>query len=81
MASPFDHPDSIMMRKIIENSHEHTLKDQKILQTSKISCGACSLRKLIMRLSPAKIKTESPAFLECIKGDICGTIHPLCGPF
>ena len=37
------HPSSIMMRRIIEKSHGHTLKGQKILQTSKISCEACSL--------------------------------------
>ena len=66
-----------MMRKIIENSHGHTLKGQKILQVSKISSEACSLGKLIMRPSPAKIKTESLTFLECIQGDICGPIHPL----
>jgi len=34
-----------------------------------------------MRPSPAKIKTESPTFLEHIQGDIYGPIHPLCGPF
>ena len=33
----------MMMRRIIENSHGHTLKGQKILQVSKISCEACSL--------------------------------------
>ena len=60
------------MREIIKNSHGHTLKGQKILQASKITCKICSLRKLIIRLSPAKIKTESPTFLERIQGDICG---------
>ena len=54
------HPGSMMMRRIIENTHEHTLQGQKILQTSKIPCEVCSLGKLIMRPSPAKIKTESP---------------------
>ena len=34
-----------------------------------------------MRPSPAKIKNESPTFLERIQSDICGPIHPLCGPF
>ena len=53
------HLDSIMMRRIIENSHGHSLKGQKIFQTSNISCEACSLGKLIMRPSQAKIKTES----------------------
>ena len=71
----------MMMRRIIENTHGHTLKGQKILQTSKISCETCSLRKLIMRPSPAKIKTKSPTFLEHIQGDICEPIYQLCGPF
>jgi len=34
-----------------------------------------------MRLSSAKIKTESPTFPKHIQGDICEPIHPLCGPF
>jgi len=34
-----------------------------------------------MRPSPARIKIESPTFLERIQGDICGPIHLLCGPF
>ena len=70
-----------MMRRIIENSHGHTLKGQKILQVSKIPCEACSLGKLIMRLSPTKIKTESLILLECVQGDKCWPIHLLGGPF
>jgi len=34
-----------------------------------------------MRPSLVKIKTESPAFLKRIQGDICWPIHPLCEPF
>ena len=75
------HPDLIMMRRIIENSHKYSLKVQKIFQTSKIPCEACYLEKLIIRPSPVKIKTESPTFLERIQGDICGPIHSLYGPF
>ena len=78
------HSGSIMMQRIIEKYHEHILKGQKIFQTSKISCEACSLRKLIkliMRLSPANIKTESSTFLERIQCDICEPIHPLCRPY
>ena len=75
------HLGSIIMRRIIKKSHERTLKGQKILQTRKISCEVCSLEKLIMRSSPAKIKTKSPTFLERIQGDICRHIHLLCGPF
>ncbi|XP_059284821.1 uncharacterized protein LOC132038113 [Lycium ferocissimum] len=36
------HPGSNMMRKIIKNSHGHTLKNQKILQFKEFSCAACS---------------------------------------
>jgi hypothetical protein len=36
---------------------------------------------LIIRPSPAKIGDESLIFLERIQGDICGPIHPPCGPF
>ncbi|KAH1098446.1 hypothetical protein J1N35_015367, partial [Gossypium stocksii] len=37
--------------------------------------------KLIIRSSPIKINYESITFLERIQGDICGPIHPPCGPF
>jgi hypothetical protein len=70
-----------MMRKIIENSCGHSLKNQKILQSNELSCAACSQGKLIIRPSPAKIQNESLTFLERIHGDICGPIHPSCGPF
>ena len=74
------HPGLMMMRKLLK-THMDTLKGQKILQISKILCEAYSLGKLITRPSPAKIKTKSPSFLECVQGDICKPIHPLCGPF
>jgi len=75
------HSSSIMMWKIIKKSHGHTLKGHKILQINKIPCEVYSLGILITRPSPAKIKTESPIFFERIQRDICGLIHPLCGPF
>jgi hypothetical protein len=75
------HPGSIMMRRIIENSHGHPLKNQKILSPSDYPCSACSKGKLIIRPSLSKIDVESPPFLERIQGDICGPIHPSCGPF
>ncbi|MCF6774923.1 GAG-pre-integrase domain-containing protein, partial [Corynebacterium sp. MC-12] len=75
------HPGSIMMQKIIANSCGHSLKDQKIPQSNDFSCAACSQGKLIIRPSPSKIGTESLTFLERIQGDICGPIHPPCGPF
>ncbi|KAL0553873.1 hypothetical protein IC582_007777 [Cucumis melo] len=75
------HPGSIMMRRIIENSHGHPLKNQKILQSKELSCIACSQGKLIIRPSPAKVGVESPTILERIHGDICGPINPPSGPF
>ena len=72
------HPSSTIMRMIIESSHENTLKGLKIPQNDKSPCEACSLRKLIIRPSPGKIKIESPTFLERIQRDICGPTHPPC---
>ena len=69
------------MRKIIENSCGHSLKCQQIPQSKDFSCGACSKGKLIIRLSPRKIESESLTFLERIQGDIYGPIHSPCGPF
>ncbi|KAJ9535920.1 hypothetical protein OSB04_un000919 [Centaurea solstitialis] len=75
------HPGSVMMRKIIEQSCGIPLENQKILQTKDITCVACSKGKLITRPSPAKVGFETFNFLERIQGDICGPIHPPCGPF
>ena len=61
------HPVSMMMRRITKNTHGHTLKGQKILQTSKISCEVCSLGKLIIRPSLAKIKLNHLHFLNVFK--------------
>jgi GAG-pre-integrase domain len=75
------HPDNIMMRRIIESTNGHPLKDLKILLSKDLSCAACSLGKLIIRSSKNKIENESPSFLERIQEDICGSISPPCGPF
>ena len=75
------HPGSIMMRRIIKNSSGHSLKNQKIFLSNEFSCAACSQGKLIIRPSPTKIRTEPLAFLQRIQRDICGPIHPPCGPF
>ena len=48
---------------------------------NELSCEACSQGKLIVRPSINKSMSESPVFLERIHGDICGPIHPPCGPF
>ena len=70
-----------MMRWIITSSHGHPLKDYKILTNNEYACSACSMGKLITRPSTTKVIHESPKFLERIHGDICGPIHPSCGPF
>ena len=70
-----------MIRRIIEHSNRHPLKNQKILLPNELSCEACSQGKLIVRPSINKIMSKSPVFLERIHGDICGPIHPSCGPF
>ena len=36
------HPGSSMIRRIIEHSNEHPLKNQKILLLNELSCEACS---------------------------------------
>ena len=75
------HPGSSMMRMIIENSQGHELKNQKILLSHEYPCVVCSQGKLIVRPSHSNVKFESPIFLERVHGDICGPIHPPCGPF
>ena len=75
------HPRSSMIRRIIEHSHGHPLKNQNILLPNEYSCVACSQGKLIVKPSFNKVTFELSIFLERIHGDICGPIHSLCGPF
>jgi len=56
------HPGSIMMRRIIENSNGHPLKNMKILTSDKFSCVACCQGKLISRPSPTTVNIESLNF-------------------
>ena len=70
-----------MMHRIVQNSNGHPLISRQILVTNSYTCAACSKGKLIIRPSSTKVTFDSPAFLKCIKGDICGHIHPPCGPF
>ena len=44
-------------------------------------CKACSLAKTGSRPSYAKDPKQNIPFLQRIQGDICGPIHPECGPF
>ena len=57
-----------MIRRIIEHSNGHPLKNQKILLSNELSCEACSQGKLIVRPSINKIMFESPVFLEKYMG-------------
>ena len=57
------HPRSTIIRRIIENSHGHTLQNHKILLSSEQFCIVCSQGKLVIRPSPSKIGGESPSFL------------------
>ncbi|BBH05089.1 Disease resistance protein CC-NBS-LRR class family [Prunus dulcis] len=75
------HPGSTMMRRIITNSKGHPLLTKHIMLSSDIFCRACSQGKLVIRPSQLKVDVESPSFLQRIQGDICGPIHPPCGPF
>ncbi|GJU56587.1 putative reverse transcriptase domain-containing protein [Tanacetum coccineum] len=62
------HPGSTMMKRIVENTHGHPLKDQRFSKMDKVPlCTSCSLGKLIVRPSPLKIENESPMFLERIQ--------------
>jgi hypothetical protein len=45
-----------MMRRIIESTNGHLLKDLKIILSKDLSCAACSLGKLIIRSSKNKIE-------------------------
>uniref|UniRef100_A0A151UF52 GAG-pre-integrase domain-containing protein n=1 Tax=Cajanus cajan TaxID=3821 RepID=A0A151UF52_CAJCA len=60
------HPESIMMQKIIKNSHGHLLKSQEILQSNIFLCTSCSQGKLIIRPLPIKIGNDIILFLECM---------------
>ena len=75
------HPDTSMMRRIIQNTKGHPLKDTKVLLSKDYNCEACSQGKLIIKPSITKVDLESPLFLQRIQGDICGPIQPPSGPF
>ena len=72
---------SSMIHRIIEHSHEHPLKNQKILLPNEYSCVAFSQGKLIVRPSFIKVISESLVFSEKTHGNICGLMHPPSGPF
>ena len=61
------HPVLMMMRRIIENSYGHPLKNLKILLPNENPCVACSQGKLITKTSSSKVFIESSSFLERIQ--------------
>ena len=75
------HPGASMMRRIIQNTKGHPLKDTKVLLSKDYNCEVCSQGKLIIKPSITKVDLESPLFLQRIQGDICGPIQPPSGPF
>ena len=64
--------------KVLSPSHYASLTMSK---THHSFCKACSLAKIGSRPSYAKNTKENISFLQRIQGDICGPIHPECGPF
>ena len=54
------HSRSSMMRRIIEHSHGHPLKNQKILLPNEYPCATYSQGKLIVRSSFSKVTFKSP---------------------
>jgi hypothetical protein len=70
-----------MMQKIIGNCTGHDLKDAKISKSNDFGCTSCAMGKLILWLLLLKIHAEPLRFHECIQGDICDPIQPLCCPF
>ena len=60
------HPESTMIHRIIENSHKHPLKNQKILLSHENLCTACLQGKLGIIPSHSKVGFESPSFLQKI---------------
>lgn len=61
------HSGLTMMRRIIENSYGHPLKNQKILSYNDCPCDACSQGNFVIRPSPVKVVGESPMFYESPK--------------
>ncbi|XP_074336580.1 uncharacterized protein LOC141673737 [Apium graveolens] len=60
------HPGSTMMRRIIENSNGHPLKNKIVPLSKDLLCVACFQGKLIIRPSPVKVAIECPNVLDRI---------------
>ena len=74
LACCLGHPWWIMMSRNVKNSHEHFLKNPKILLLGDYSCCVCSQGKLITKQFLSNIVVESQSLLERIQSDICEPI-------
>ena len=74
------HPGRIVMRRILKSSHGQPLT-RSLGSIQEIACPTCSMGKLITKPSYDKIRSTPSIFLQRIRGDICGLIHPPCEPF
>ncbi|KAK6117601.1 hypothetical protein DH2020_048648 [Rehmannia glutinosa] len=74
------HPGTTMMRRIVKHTNRHPLKGTKMLISKYYFCESCSQGKFIARPLMEMVGYESPSFVQCIHGDICGPIHPSSRP-
>ncbi|KAJ9539390.1 hypothetical protein OSB04_032123 [Centaurea solstitialis] len=69
------------LQQLTSNAQEATTSSQYASLNTPNFCKACSLAKTGSRPSYAKDTKQNIPFLQHIQGDICGPIHPKCGPF
>ena len=70
-----------MLRRILHQSNGHSLTTGHISSHTDYNCLACTQGKFITRPSSLKVDSDTPQFLECIQGNICGPITLPSGPF
>ena len=58
------HPRSIMMRRIISQSHGHNLEIPRISKNGGLPYHVCSEEKLLIKPSKIKVDSETPYFLK-----------------
>ena len=70
-----------MMRRIVQNSNEHSLMSKQILKSHDFSCTAYSRGKLIIRPSFTKIASNPLHFYNVFKGIFMGQFTHLVDLF
>jgi hypothetical protein len=73
--------ESTKLQQLTSEAKEATTSSQYASLNTPNFCKACSLAKTGSRPSYAKDTKQNIPFLQRIQGDICGPIHPECGPF